>query len=84
MLYYGIAWSIMSGLDTTPLRSILSKMVEPDEFGKVFTLAGFSSSIATLVTSSVYQEIYAETVSVFPGAVFLTAAGLLSIALVTY
>ena len=94
---------VLGGIDTTPLRSLLSKMVEPSEFGynfflvsnhyieiyysiiscrKIFTFAGVAFSLARLVTSSIYQDIYLNTVSFFPGFVYMVAAGMTCLALV--
>ena len=37
MLYYAAAIGMLGALDSTPIRSMVSKMVEPTEFGKLFT-----------------------------------------------
>ena len=49
---------------------------------KIFTFAGVAFSLARLVTSSIYQVIYLNTVSFFPGFVYLVAAGMTCLALV--
>ena len=82
MLYYGSSFRILGGLDSTPIRSLVSKMVEPTEFGKVFTLLSMAQGLTSLVTSSGFQEIYAKTISIYPGAMYLVSAGLSSIAVV--
>ena len=81
-MYYACAVMVFGGLDTTPLRSLISKMVEPMEYGKIFTFVGVGFSFAMIITNSVYQEIYAETVATFPGTAYLVGVGLLLIALV--
>ena len=102
-LYFSSSLMVLGGIDTTPLRSLLSKMVEPSEFGynfflvsnnymeiyfpilscrKIFTFAGVAFSLARLVTSSIYQDIYLNTVSFFPGFVYMVAAGMTCLALV--
>ena len=81
-MYYACALMVFGGLDTTPLRSLISKMVEPMEYGKIFTFVGVGFSFAMIITNSVYQEIYAETVATFPGTAYLVGVGLLLIALV--
>ena len=78
-MYYAAAITVIGSLDSTPIRSLISKMVDPTEFGKVFTFAATASAIAGLLTESVYQEIYYSTISSQPGTVFLVAAGMLSI-----
>jgi hypothetical protein len=66
-MYYAASLTLLGGTGDTPLRSLLSKLVDPTEYGKIFTLASVASSIASLLTSSGFQEIYAATVSTFPG-----------------
>ena len=83
MIYYASALMLFGGLDTTPLRSLLSKLVEPNEYGKIYTLAGIAFTLAGFFTSSAYQEIYADTVTYWPGFVYLVGSGVLFIALVS-
>ena len=82
MMYYAASIKVIGSLDSTPMRSLMSKMVDPTEFGKVFTFAATASALAGLLTESGYQEIYYSTISSQPGTVFLVAAGMLSLALV--
>ena len=82
MMYYAASFEVLGSLDSTPLRSLISKMVEPDEYGKVFTFMATASAIAGLVTSSAYQEIYSATLDFYPGTLYLVVSGMLTIALV--
>ena len=83
MLYYGSAIGILGALDSTPIRSMVSKMVEPTEFGKLFTFLSIAQGLTFLISSSGFQEIYAQTISTFPGAMYLVSAGLSGIAVVS-
>ena len=71
MLYYASALTLLGPSDSTPLRSFLSKCVDVDEYGKVFTLSSVVKSVAELMTSALSQKIYAWTVDFFPGAMYL-------------
>ena len=82
MIYYAGAFTILGNLHTTPLRSLTSKMVEPNEFGKIFTFVGVAISLAQLISSSLLLEVYADTVASFPGFMYLVSAGLACLALV--
>ena len=82
MLYYGASIGILGALDSTPIRSLVSKMVEPSEYGKLFTFLATASSLTQLITSSGFQEIYAKTITIYPGAMYLVSAGLTFIAVV--
>jgi hypothetical protein len=83
-MYYAASLTLLGGTGDTPLRSLLSKLVDPNEFGKIFTLASVAKSIASLITSSGFQEIYAATVSTFPGTIYVVSAGIVFISLVIY
>ena len=74
MLYYASSLTILGPSDNTPLRSFLSKCVDVDEYGKVFTLSSVIKSIAELMTSALSQKIYVWTVDFFPGAMYLYSA----------
>lgn len=75
-MYYASSLTVLGGLHNTPLRSLMSKIVEPTEFGKIFTLTGVAQSISTLITGSFFQEIYVETEASFPGLMYLIGAGI--------
>ena len=83
MMYYASALGILGALNSTPLRSLISKLVEPTEYGKIFTIAMVVSSLASLATRSGFQELYAVTVATFPRLTYLVSAGIQSIALVS-
>ena len=75
-MYYGTALSVMGGMLSTPLRSMLSKCVESHEYGKIFTLSSVSSSLASLLSSVIIQEMYKYTLDTFPGAIYLFHGGI--------
>ena len=80
---YELNWTLQKRIFVDILRSMVSKMVEPDEYGKIFTFTSIASSLTSLVTSSGFQEIYAATIDIYPGAFYLIGAGLVFLALVT-
>ncbi len=45
----------LGGPEKAPLQAQLSKMVDTDEFGKIFTLFGVVSAIASTIATSGYQ-----------------------------
>ena len=75
-MYYGTVLSVMGGMMSTPLRSMLSKCVESHEFGKIFTLSSVASSLASLLSSVIIQEMYRYTLDTFPGAIYLFHGGI--------
>ena len=82
MIYYAATFTVLAGLHTTPLRSLSSKMVEPTEFGKLFTCVGVAVGVAQLISNSILLEAYADTVKSDPGFMYLLAAAFSGFALV--
>ena len=70
-MYYAVSLSIIGGLTSTPLQSMLSKVVSKDEFGKIFTLSSVAVSIASLLSSTFLQMLYEKTLKTFPGAMYV-------------
>ena len=70
-MYYAASLSIIGGLTSTPLQSMLSKVVSKDEFGKIFTLSSVAMNIASLLSSTFLQMLYEVTVKTFPGAMYV-------------
>ncbi|CAG2230068.1 unnamed protein product [Mytilus edulis] len=61
------------------LRSVLSRLVSPDEQGSLFACIGSSELLLTSLAQLFYGFIYKESVSYLPGLVFLITAGILVI-----
>ncbi|XP_018026747.1 solute carrier family 46 member 3 isoform X2 [Hyalella azteca] len=59
------------------LRSSMSKLVEPEELGRVFGLLGIVENACTLLASSVFSSLYPLTRDAYHGAVFFGAATLM-------
>ena len=70
-MYYAASLSIIGGLTSTPLQSMLSKVVSKDEFGKIFTLSSVAVNIASLLSSTFLQMLYEKTLKTFPGAMYV-------------
>ena len=76
MMYYGSALSIIGGLTSTPLQSMLSKCVSKNEYGKIFTLSSVAVSLSSLISSTFLQKLYEWTVESFPGAMYVALSGM--------
>ncbi|XP_060081654.1 lysosomal proton-coupled steroid conjugate and bile acid symporter SLC46A3-like [Ylistrum balloti] len=63
-------------------RSILSKLVSPEEQGALFAGVAAMEHLMTACGGLLFGEIYKDTVTIFPGLVFLVIAGLVMIALI--
>jgi predicted outer membrane lipoprotein len=63
------------------IRSLLSKFIEPDEVGKVFSLLAIISAVGPMVGNPVFRQLYNYTLSIYPGSMFLCFAALLFVAM---
>ncbi|XP_066299396.1 proton-coupled folate transporter-like [Branchiostoma lanceolatum] len=59
----------------TVIRTIMSKMVGQDEQGSLFGLTSFANSLAGVVFAPLWNLVYARTIPIMPGMIFLIFAG---------
>ncbi|XP_014223806.1 solute carrier family 46 member 3-like [Trichogramma pretiosum] len=76
LIYIAPLVEIISGTSFIVMRSITSKLVPPEELGKVNSLFGVCEAIVPLVYGPMYSSIYAATFDNFPGTFFLVGGGL--------
>ncbi|XP_047985957.1 solute carrier family 46 member 3-like isoform X1 [Leguminivora glycinivorella] len=67
---------ILNGTSLLAMRSIMSKLVAPDELGKVNSIFGLTENLMPLIYVPLYTTVYTRTMDVLPGAVFLMGAGM--------
>ena len=67
-MMYVAATLQMNSVTTVSIRSQLSKLVEPDEIGKIFAVVGIGQSVVTLVSHSIFGAVYRVTLSILPTA----------------
>ncbi|XP_022816276.1 solute carrier family 46 member 3-like [Spodoptera litura] len=67
---------ILNGTSLLAMRSIISKLVEPNELGKVNSLIGLVENLMPLIYVPLYTRVYTATMEVLPGAVFLLGASM--------
>lgn len=75
---------LLSPQTSSVIRSLLSKVVQESELGKVYTMLGCLEAAIPLAASPLLTEVYNNTLDTFPGAVFLTQAGFIAIDLVLF
>ena len=75
MLYVGGAVAILDATSTTMYRSLITKIVNPDEVGKVFSIVGTFQALLPFMSGPAYNYLYRYTVSYMPSAwIFLVIA----------
>lgn len=62
---------ILNGTSFIAMRSIISKLVTPDELGKVNSLFGVAEALMPLVYAPMYTTLYSATLNTLPGAFFI-------------
>ncbi|XP_044262868.1 uncharacterized protein LOC123010223 isoform X2 [Tribolium madens] len=71
VFYLGAIVEILNGTSFIAMRSIASKLVPPDELGKVNSLFGACEALMPLVYGPMYSATYAATINIMPGAFFI-------------
>ena len=78
MVYLGAAISILDWSSSTMFRSIISKNVQPNEVGKVFSVVGIFEALLPFVVAPLFGFLYKATVSYQPNAFLFLVVGLKS------
>ncbi|KAL4714998.1 hypothetical protein ACJJTC_003149 [Scirpophaga incertulas] len=69
--FVGPILDIFGNSGGTAIRSLGTKVVDQDKVGKMCSLIGFVDAILPTVYTPLYSKLYANTLSTFPGAVYL-------------
>ena len=62
------------------VRSLLSKITEPDELGKILTGIAVVTGAVPFIKTPAFTELYKATLGVFPGSIFVLSGACLLIA----
>ncbi|KAJ0180102.1 hypothetical protein K1T71_004693 [Dendrolimus kikuchii] len=73
-IYLAPLLEILNGTSFIAMRSIATKLVSGEEFGKVNSLFGLAEATMPLVYGPLYSRVYIATLNILPGAVFLLGA----------
>ncbi|XP_049870991.1 solute carrier family 46 member 3-like [Pectinophora gossypiella] len=75
-IYIAPLIEIFNGTSFIAMRSMVSKLVDKDELGKVNSFFGLAEAMMPLVYAPMYTTVYTATIKSFPGAFFLLGGGL--------
>ena len=78
--YVAFAVGSMGYCKYAVVRSLLSRCIDTDEVGKVFSILSVIASVAPIGGNPVFRQLYNKTIDTFPGAIFILFAALLSLA----
>jgi Na+/melibiose symporter-like transporter len=82
VLYVGLAVSLLGHGTSTMSRSLLSKLVGPDDVGKIFSVLGVTQALMPLVGTPFFGFLYRETVENNPAVFCFVTAGLCFVQLI--
>ncbi|KFM74722.1 Proton-coupled folate transporter, partial [Stegodyphus mimosarum] len=82
--YEGNIFGFLNGLGNLAVRSLISKLVDKDELGRVFSFLATCEAIVPLMASAIIARVFNATVRTFPGACFLVATMFLMLPLGTF
>ncbi|XP_037296821.1 solute carrier family 46 member 3 [Manduca sexta] len=83
-IYIAPLIEIFNGTSFIAMRSMVSKLVEKDELGKVNSFFGLAEAMMPLIYAPMYTTVYTATIKTFPGAFFLLGGGLTMPAVVIF
>ncbi|XP_046343788.2 solute carrier family 46 member 3-like isoform X2 [Haliotis rufescens] len=75
-----VIFAMFQGFPAAVVRSLMSSMVSKGEQGRLFGLVAAVESVASLLASLLFNQLYPASLAFFPGFSFLLAAGLCVIA----
>lgn len=67
---------MFAAVTSAVIRSILSKFVDPEEHGKLFSFVTCIEFSMPFMASPLYGIIYMNTVTTFPNGIFLVPVGI--------
>lgn len=74
MVFLCLPLMIASSMFVPALKSILSKLIEDDEVGKIFGLAAIGETISGLLGALMFTAVYGASVHVWKGIAFILEA----------
>ena len=80
--YLAYLFGSLSSITPIAIRSRLSKIVEHDEHGKVFSLLATIEALTPTLASLFYSSIFAASIDYYPGLTFQIAAAILFVPLI--
>lgn len=84
VIYYlpGAGISLFRGLSSPLIRSYLTKTLPVEDIAKVFAFMCALEGMCPLLATALYNTLYAGTISVFPGAVYILSASICGVSFI--
>ncbi|XP_055599263.1 proton-coupled folate transporter-like [Uranotaenia lowii] len=84
LYYVATSIDIFEGSKTVAIRSIVSKLVDPGEIGKMLAIMGIVDSAQVVIYPTLYSAVYLASQDFFIGTVFLVSEAFLLVSLGFY
>ncbi|XP_058840699.1 uncharacterized protein LOC131696214 isoform X1 [Topomyia yanbarensis] len=84
LYYVATSIDVFEGSKTVAIRSIVSKLVEQDEIGKMLAIMGIVDSAQVVIFPTLYSAVYLKSQEFFIGTVFLVSEAFLLLSLGFY
>ncbi|XP_074641358.1 lysosomal proton-coupled steroid conjugate and bile acid symporter SLC46A3-like [Tubulanus polymorphus] len=76
MIFVGVIVGSVSGMIVSGSKSIISKLVDEDEIGKIFSLLSCGETASNLLGAIIFTNLYSVTFQIFPGMAFVIEAAI--------
>lgn len=73
MMYIAQTFDAFTSIRALVIRSIISKLVEPDELGRTFSMLAIIESIDNYVFTSFFSIVYERTIASWPGTFYFVS-----------
>lgn len=84
LYYIGLCLGIFSSLSSLSVRAGISKLVEKDELGRVFSFLATCEAIIPMVGSIAVMKIFESTMNIFPNVTYSMTVVWLIVPLITF
>ncbi|XP_054710864.1 proton-coupled folate transporter-like [Uloborus diversus] len=82
--YIGILSGIFSSLSTLAIRSFISKLIDKEELGRVFSFLATCEAIVPTLGTIAVTKVFNATIEIYPSVSYLMTVGILALPLLTF
>lgn len=83
-IYIATTVEMFNSTRVIAMRSLISKIVGADELGRVYSVMSVIDTVVSPLSVLMYNQVYKETISTFPGTFYFLTVGLFTIIFIIY
>ena len=84
MFYVGTTIDMFVSTKAIAIKAIISKVIEADELGKMFSILGIIESSVQFIFPPLYSFVYLHTVEAFIGAIYFLSEFFFTLTLILF